>query len=87
MDWHDFNCRHGKEHISYYVSFPNWIDQLKRDCASKSQSWTITLRWYPGGCKRSRQPADIVSARALMDEALSARRDSISLCGEVTCLR
>ncbi|GHC03762.1 hypothetical protein [Cerasicoccus arenae] len=60
--------------MSHYVSFPNWIDQLNRDCTPKSNAWAITLRWYLGWCKRRGQLACIDSARAFMDEALKAKQ-------------
>lgn len=47
------------------IRFPNWAEVLARTALSENerQSWTITLKWYLGFCRRNRTGVTVQSAR------------------------
>ena len=47
------------------IKFPNWVEALRRTEIGESQrqSWSITLKWYLGFCRRNRTSVTVQSAR------------------------
>ena len=59
------------------VTFPDWADVLASDTSLKEQeqrSYTITIRWFLGYCRRMHRRADFECARDFIAEVVAERR-------------